>query len=40
LMMKSASVPEVDAKSWAATSPVIVRSCFSGALTNVNTSGR
>src|SRR5207247_9108958 len=37
---KSASLPEVEANRSAATSPVIVRSCSSGVLTNVRTSGR
>src|SRR6266581_252858 len=40
LTTKSASLPEVEANRSAATSPVIVRSCSSGALLNVSTSGR
>src|SRR6267154_3152654 len=37
---KSLSVPEVEAKIAAASGPVTTMSCSSGALTNVNTSGR
>src|SRR2546425_10278832 len=40
LTTKSAALPEVDANRSAAPSPVIVRSCSSGALTNLSTSGR
>src|SRR5712692_9877278 len=37
---KSLSVPEVEAKSAAASGPVTTMSCSNGALSNVSTSGR